>query len=161
MDEIKCLYFDDQIDDPTDPLGAFLFLLENNLQKKKNILIKKVSERKIAEKEMEDFRYALIFLDIRINPQKGGGMENYRWERTGIGMIENIRNGVYEEKKSGTSTPKDVPIIVITAVADTQAQEKINRIGGGENNQYKLALFEKPVSADDVASKVFEFLDFD
>jgi CheY-like chemotaxis protein len=146
----KCLYFDDEIKTDKHPLDTTLF----TLNKKYGLEIDPVDNLREVEIKLKSGNYCLILLDIRIDESKGGGIGNREWQRTGIELLTRIRNGIYEP-----NTPKDIPVIVITAVADAEAQSEIISIGKGENEQYKIALFEKPADDDEIGITAKEFLD--
>jgi CheY-like chemotaxis protein len=146
----KCLYFDDEIKSPSKPLDITLKTLRDQY----HIEVDEVEKTQDMINALNKGGYYLIFLDIRIDEINSGGIGNREWQRTGIELLTRIRNGIYEP-----NTPKDIPVIVITAVADAEAQSEIISIGKGENEQYKIALFEKPADDDEIGITAKEFLD--
>ena len=150
----NCLYFDDELESQLNPLEDLIYILGS----KYNLNIAKKDNVKDFREELNKGGYKLLFIDIRIDIKKGGGtVGNRPAHRTGIGLIEEIRNGKYE-KKNGEGTPRNIPIIVVTAVAEMKAQEEIIKIGRGNNNEYKFALFEKPADDFEIGDKANEFL---
>lgn len=143
------LWFDDEIDSIANPLGAIINLLEKN----HGLKIDKVSNLEVAENKFREGGFDLLFLDVRISQDKGGGsIDNKSWQRTGIALLKRIREGYYEP-----GTNRKIPIIVLTAVAAIDAQQEILSIGKGED--FKFALFEKPADDDEIARIAKSFLE--
>jgi CheY-like chemotaxis protein len=145
----KCLYFDDEIDEDYAPLKAFLKLVKDSYL----LDIEEVSEFNSIDRKLHLGGFDLLFLDIRISEEKGGGIDDNPWQRTGLSLLKRIRSGFYEP-----NTLRDIPIIIITAVADAIAQNEIISIGKGENSQYRFTLFEKPAYDDEVGETAMSFL---
>jgi len=147
-DKNKCLYFDDEINLPSQPLDTTIITLE----RKYALEIDRFDQLKDTEDALKQGGYKLVFIDIRIEAKNGGGIDNRNWRRTGIALINRIREGWYEPESK-----RDIPIIVITAVADTEAQREIISIGKGEN-EYRISLFEKPANDDKIGEVAKGFL---
>jgi len=154
---VKCLYFDDDIDAKEQP---FKDLIDNlQLPLDKHVLaVTTVAHLDEAEKHLTKGGYALLFLDIRIQRCKGGGIDGIAWQRTGLALIKRIREGLYESTTAGEGTGRKIPIIVITAVADANAQEQIRQVG--EKHDSCFTLLEKPVNEDNVRKAAVTFIDF-
>jgi len=84
---------------------------------------------------LSEEHFDLLIVDLMIRPtskdQNGNLTQNiqYRdvkWDRTGLEFLRRFRNGEYSKKESGTSS--DVPVIVLSAVADTTANGEWGKI---------------------------------
>jgi CheY-like chemotaxis protein len=149
MKKKLCLYFDDEINEDNAPLTGMLKLIQDSFP----LEIERENEFNSLQEKLTKGSYDLLFLDIRISEEKGGGIDNRSWQRTGTSLLKRIRDGKYEP-----GTKKEIPIIVITAVGDTVAQSEITNIGKGENNQFKFTLFEKPADEDEVGKTAIDFV---
>ena len=78
-------------------------------------------------------RFDLIVVDLMIHPISFDAdgkevtnvhYEGVNWKQTGLEFIRRLRKGEYSQA-SGEGTPPDVPIIVLSAVADQSTEEKI------------------------------------
>ncbi|HIJ74591.1 MAG TPA: response regulator [Candidatus Hydrogenedentes bacterium] len=148
-DKIRCLYVDDQVSDPA------LWARVQDL-KEAEFELDTADKLETAEKSLRTGGYDILILDIRIPPNKGGGIDDMPWQRTGTALIKRIRKGLYTGKGQ-LGTPKDVPIIVITAVANPAAQKDILEAGRGkEGLEFELVLFEKPADNGEVIQKIKE-----
>lgn len=78
--------------------------------------------------------FDLIILDLMIQPfryNEQGRLinnihfENVNWQKTGIEFLVRMRRGEFSGLK-GQGTPCDVPVIVLSAVANTSAQGEVD-----------------------------------
>ena len=107
-----------------------------------------------AQVFLDQKAYDLIVLDIRFFPSASEGVEagdGKQWQRRGLYFLEDLRAG-----KIAGKTPHDVPVLVVSAVVETQDVDEIRRIGG--SNGARCAYLAKPVSLDRVELAVAELL---
>lgn len=105
-----------------------------------------------AEQVLQGKRYDLLFLDIRLADPEKNDFKGTHWTRAGRKLLELLRNGEYE-KDDGTLC--DVPVIVISAVANRTAREEIIQIG--RRDGCLLEYLNKPVGLDKVRETVKKF----
>jgi CheY-like chemotaxis protein len=139
----KILWFDDDVNEFNNPIKEFL----QGFHKHR---VDIVSTLKEVENKIATEIFNLLLLDIRINPKNREGMREYYrddWTRTGVKLIERIRNG-----KIGNSTLSTIPIIVLTAVVHPQTLEMINTIG--KKNKSFIHIIQKPPRLADLAGTI-------
>lgn len=106
-------------------------------------------------KRLDQEKFDLLLVDLMIhqfstdpNKEKVKNIqyENVRWDRTGLEFIRRFRSGEYTQTGRGTST--SVPIIVLSAVADSATDGEWAEILEKEN------IVEKPFRLSDLISKI-------
>jgi len=143
----KILYFDDEIDSLLN--SALEYLRKDCFHE-----VDEVSELTEAEKKIYNSKYDVLLLDIRILPEKrrnAKGYEDKDWRRTGVRLIERIRNGVI----NGASS-KSVPIIVITAVMHPPTLIEIENKGA--KGDAFIHVIQKPFRLADVQAAILAAL---
>jgi CheY-like chemotaxis protein len=152
MEVPHVLYFDDEVEDLTTAHGGPLEYILGYLREDLDFTIDLDCKDQLSQTETSicENKYDVIFLDIRIEPSHGGAQEDdYKdteWERTGVRLIDRIRSGAI-----GGATPSNVPIIVITAVADSDTLEKIKTIGKGNLPcESFIRIIQKPPRLSDI-----------
>lgn len=77
-------------------------------------------------------RFDLLLVDLMIYPESQAGgdakitnvqYEGVPWKKTGLEFIKRLREGAYRGEGS-RGTPADVPVIVLSAVANEAAEEE-------------------------------------
>jgi CheY-like chemotaxis protein len=118
-----------------------------------------IAEKELLEK-LSTNRYDLILLDLMIRPQSpdsSGKMkiniqyEGINWKQTGLEFLRRFRSGEYSQKDKGT--PPDVPIIILSAVAESSVNE--NPEAGFHNEKY----VEKPFRLKDLIEQIHKLLE--
>jgi CheY-like chemotaxis protein len=89
-------------------------------------------------------RFDLLLVDLMIRPKILGddGQEiqnihydNVKWNRTGLEFIRRFREGEYSQEGKGTS--RNVPLIALSAVADSTAEGEWGKIIQNEHHVEK------------------------
>jgi CheY-like chemotaxis protein len=116
------------------------------------------AERRLLERLRKE-RFDLVVVDSMIRPL-GMGTDNQeiqnihydgvKWDRTGLEFLRRLRKGEYARK--GEGTPSDVPAIVLSAVADSAADEEWGKIIQNEH------LVEKPFRLSDLVKMMGSLL---
>jgi CheY-like chemotaxis protein len=104
-------------------------------------------------------KFDLLIVDLMIRP-KGVDAENrevqnihyddVKWDRTGLEFIRRFRQGEYAQDGKGTSP--NTPIIALSAVADSAADEEWGKIIQNENH------VEKPFRLSDLVALILSLL---
>jgi response regulator RpfG family c-di-GMP phosphodiesterase len=74
-----------------------------------------------------------------------------KWDRTGLGFLNRIRKGEYSGEK-GQGTPSNIPIIVLSAVVDSEANSEWRKTL--QNEHY----LEKPFRLSDLQNLMHDVL---
>jgi len=109
-----------------------------------------------AEIKIKNNVYDVLLLDIRINQGKRKNVEGYEdkeWTRTGVRLIEKIRNGKLKGKNLST-----VPIIAMTAVVHPPTLKEIIKFG--EINNSFISIIQKPPRLADIESEIKGAINF-
>jgi CheY-like chemotaxis protein len=139
----KILWFDDENELYFKAIIEFLQVFHNHI-------VEIVSTLKEAENKLSTEKYDILILDIRIDPKKRQGMKEYDdkdWSRTGVRLIERIREG-----KIGDTMSLKIPIIVLTAVGHPQTLEEIKTLGK-KNNSF-IDVIQKPPRLADIEAVI-------
>jgi len=95
-------------------------------------------------KRLDREKFDLIIVDVMIHPHSPNAQnekvenihyDNVRWECTGLEFIRRFRTGEYTRSDQGTST--SVPIIVLSAIADSTTNREWGKIMQCENHMEK------------------------
>jgi len=86
--------------------------------------------------------YGLVILDIMLPP--GAALRDVPFRETGKELLLRLR----EEKLGKLQTPRDVPVVAVTAVSDIDVIEKINSAAN-------LVIY-KPVDPDDAVTRMVD-----
>ncbi len=101
------------------------------------------AEKNLLER-LKRKQFDLLIVDLMIRPKSlnASGQEvqnihyeNVKWDRTGLEFIRRFRQGEYTQNGKGTSP--SAPIIVLSAVADSAADEEWGKIIQHENHVEK------------------------
>ena len=92
------------------------------------------------EKNLREKDFSVIFMGIRVSAEGYKEIDGYPCERAGIALIKRIHSNYYERNQS-------VPIVVITSIADYEAQKEIFSL---RNGGYYLYFSELPSSMSDI-----------
>jgi CheY-like chemotaxis protein len=105
-------------------------------------------------------RFDLIVVDLMIHPTRldadGREVQNVRfedisWLRTGLEFLRRLRQGEFSQEM-GLGTPPDVPVIILSAVADYSVEEEKGRI-------QVQGYVEKPFRLDDIIGRMRALLE--
>lgn len=116
------------------------------------------AEKELLEK-LSTTRYDLILLDLMIRPQSpdsSGNMkiniqyEGINWKQTGLEFLRRFRSGEYSQKDKGT--PPDVPLIILSAVAESSVNNHPE--AGFHNEKY----IEKPFRLKDLIEQIHKLV---
>jgi len=86
-------------------------------------------------------RFDLLLVDVMIRPKSQGtdGQEvenihydNVKWNHTGLEFIQRFRQGEYSQEGKGTS--RNVPLIALSAVADSAAEGEWGKVIQNEHH---------------------------
>jgi CheY-like chemotaxis protein len=118
-----------------------------------------LSAEKSLLKRLGREKFDLLIVDLMIRP-KGVDAENrevenihydnVKWDRTGLEFIRRFRQGEYAQDDKGTSP--NTPIIALSAVADSAADEEWGKIIQNENH------VEKPFRLSDLVTLILSLL---
>jgi len=131
--------------------------LQLHLQEEKGWKVELTAEQKILERLGRE-NFDLLIVDLMIRPKSAGEnkqeiqnihFDNVKWDRTGAEFVRRFRRGMYS-KKGGT--PSEAPIIVLSAVADSAADEEWGEIIGKEHS------IEKPFRLSDMVNLISRLL---
>ncbi len=104
-------------------------------------------------------KFDLLIVDLMIRPKgkDANGQEvqnihyeNVKWDRTGLEFVRRFRQGEYTHNGKGTSP--DAPVIVLSAVADSAADEEWGKIIQHEKH------VEKPFRLSDLIDLMHKLL---
>jgi len=116
------------------------------------------AEKNLLERLRQE-KFDLLIVDLMIRPQSlnANGQEvqnihyeNVKWDRTGLEFIRRFREGEYAQNGKGTSP--SAPIIVLSAVADSTADEEWGKIIQHEKH------VEKPFRLSDLIDLMHKLL---
>ncbi len=145
----KVLCFDDEANHV---LGS----IEEYLREFCGHIVKVVANLAEAEEKIRDQRYDVLLLDIRIVEEKRigvAGYENKVWTRTGVRLIERIR----EREIHGATNPI-VPIVVLTAVVHPPTLKEIETIGSRYGAFVRV--IQKPPRLADIGDAIKDGLEW-
>lgn len=142
LNEKRVLYYEDQ------PEGVEA--IHVLLRKKLKLQITLATNPTNAFEAIVENCFDLILLDIRIFYDEGVGM-NVDWRREGLNFLQKLRSG-----EMHGATPANVPVLVITAVANTTPVEQILEVGTSNGSMCRYA--SKPANLETVEKAVRELL---
>jgi CheY-like chemotaxis protein len=105
-------------------------------------------------------RFDLILIDLMIHHASRNAdgrvvqnvhFENVNWKKTGLEFLRRLRNGEFSKEDSSGTSP-DVPVIILSAVADDSVSKEL------EENVRFNGYVEKPFSLEDLQEKIVELL---
>jgi len=106
-------------------------------------------------------RFDLIVVDLMIRPTSldadGREVQNVHfdgvnWHKTGLEFLQRLRKGEFSQK-SGPGTSSDVPVIVLSAVANYSVINELE-----EEDIHPNGYLEKPFRLDELIEKIHELL---
>lgn len=132
--------------------------LQTYLEEEKGWNVELSAEKSLL-KRLGREKFDLLIIDLMIRP-KGVDAENrevenihydnVKWDRTGLEFIRRFRQGEYAQDGKGTSP--NTPIIALSAVADSAADEEWGKIIQNENH------VEKPFRLSDLVALILSLL---
>lgn len=111
-------------------------------------------------KRLDQEKFELLIVDLMIHPYSPNAQHgdvqnihynNVRWECTGLEFIRRFRNGEYTSSGQGTSV--SVPIIILSAIADSSANREWVKIIQSEHHM------EKPFRLSELISLIEHLLE--
>ena len=117
-----------------------------------NLDVELSAEKSLLER-LDKEKFDLLIVDLMIHPRGTDAnnqevenihYDNVKWDRTGLEFIRRFRMGEYTP--SGIGTPTNVPIIVMSAVADTATNGEWGKVIQNEHHM------EKPFRLSDLMS---------
>jgi CheY-like chemotaxis protein len=139
----KILYYEDQ--------PEMVAIIQLMLKKKLGLEVMNATTPTEVREALAANCFDLILLDIRIFCEETIENPERDWRREGLFFLEELRCG----KIPGT-TPIDIPVLVLTAVANTADVDKILEVGSRE--KARLAYLSKPAHLESVEKAVMELL---
>lgn len=121
--------------------------------------IELTAERSLLERLSRE-RFDLILVDLMIHPTSlnadGQEVQNVHfegisWLKTGLEFLRRLRKGDFS-KEAGLGTPPDVPVIVLSAVADYSVENEL-----GEDI-WMEGYVEKPFRLEDLVERIRRLL---
>lgn len=121
--------------------------------------IELTAERSLLERLSRE-RFDLILVDLMIHPTSldadGQEVQNIHfegisWLKTGLEFLRRLRKGDFS-KEAGLGTPPDVPVIVLSAVADYSVENEL-----GEDIRME-GYVEKPFRLEDLVERIRRLL---
>jgi CheY-like chemotaxis protein len=121
--------------------------------------IELTAERSLLERLSRE-RFDLILVDLMIHPTSldadGQEVQNVHfegisWLKTGLEFLRRLRKGDFS-KEAGLGTPPDVPVIVLSAVADYSVENEL-----GEDIRME-GYVEKPFRLEDLVERIRRLL---
>jgi CheY-like chemotaxis protein len=143
----KLLFFEDDYENLRD--------LQDYLEQDLGWQIEVTAEASILER-LGTETYDLIVVDLMIRPEsldaKGNNVQNVHfpgvsWLRTGLEFLQQLRNGTFVTTP-GRGTPPDVPVIVLSAVANYSVEDALP--DGDASTEY----IEKPFLVGDLIALI-------
>ncbi|MBI3167459.1 MAG: response regulator transcription factor [Chloroflexi bacterium] len=141
------------LDDDHESMSGLQFYLEEEMGWEVDL----TAEQKLLERLGRE-KFDLLIVDLMIRPKgitenkktiQNIHFDNVKWDRTGAEFVRRFRQGAYFGK-GGTSP--DVPIIVLSAVADSAADEQWGDIIRNEHPA------EKPFRLSDMVALIRSLL---
>jgi CheY-like chemotaxis protein len=117
--------------------------LQTYLKEEKGWSVELSAEKNLLERLCRE-QFDLLIVDLMIRPKSVNAdnqevqnihYDNVKWDRTGIEFIRRFRQGEYTQNSKGTSPT--VPIIVLSAVADSPADGEWGKIIQNEHHVEK------------------------
>jgi CheY-like chemotaxis protein len=143
----KLLFFEDDYDNLRD--------LQDYLEQDLGWQITVTAETGILERLARE-RYDLLVVDLMIRPEsldaQGSSVQNVHfegvsWLRTGLEFLRCLREGAFVTTP-GQGTPPDVPVIVLSAVANYSVEDALPN--GDASTEY----VEKPFLVSDLIARI-------
>jgi CheY-like chemotaxis protein len=116
------------------------------------------AERGLLERLSHE-RFDLVVVDLMIhstsfdaqgNEVQNVHFEGVNWRETGLEFLRRLRRGKYSQG-ADTGTPPDVPVIVLSAIADETVEKEIDQ-------DFIQAYVEKPYRLEEIVSMMSELL---
>lgn len=142
------------LDDDYESMSSLQFYLEEEMRWKTML----TAEQNVLELLGQE-QFDLLIVDLMIRPKSPDAdqrevhnihFDNVKWDRTGAEFIRRFRLGEYSQQGKGTSP--DVPIIVLSAVADSAADEEWGEVIRKEH------YVEKPFRLSDIVNLIRSLL---
>lgn len=143
------LLFDDDFDS--------MKYLKAYLEDEFNWRVELTAEKGLLERLGRE-RFELILVDMMIYPKsldsRGYEVQNVHfegvnWRKTGLEFLRRLRKGEFSTG-DGSGTPSDVPVIVLSAVADYIVEEAL----GEDTSLSKVNIVEKPFGLDEIIRQI-------
>ena len=133
--------------------------LRDHLQETLGWHVELTAEACVLERLSKE-RFDLLVVDIMIHSSgtndRGGSVENIsfgraNWKRAGIDFLKRLRAGEFSGE-SNTGTSPDVPVLVLSAVADFHIKDEL------ENDPSIVGYMEKPFRLQELVERMSEAL---
>lgn len=92
-----------------------------------------------------------VSLDASGAEVKNVHFENVNWQQTGLEFVRRLRSGVFSQKGQG-GTPEDVPVIILSAVANHSTENKL------EEKIIVNGYVEKPFRLETLVNRIKELI---
>lgn len=147
----KILLLDDDYESMF-PLKAFLETVHG-------FQVELTAEKSLLER-LQAERFDLICVDVMIHPLslnasnqevKNIHFEEINWRRTGLVFLKHLRNGEFNPDLNQGTSPQ-VPVIVLSAVADTSEQDALD--AAMQTTHY----MEKPFDLEELTERIYQLL---
>ena len=134
--------------------------LKEHLEEEMGWDVELTADRSLLERLGHE-RFDLIVVDLMIRPTslnaEGREVQNVHfdgvnWHKTGLEFLQRLREGKFSEK-SGLGTSPDVPVIVLSAVANYSVTNELE-----EEDIHPNGYLEKPFRLDELIEKIHELL---
>jgi CheY-like chemotaxis protein len=134
--------------------------LKEHLEEEMEWDVELTADRSLLERLGHE-RFDLIVVDLMIRPTsldaEGREVQNVHfddvnWHKTGLEFLQRLREGKFSEK-SGLGTSPDVPVIVLSAVANYSVTNELE-----EEDIHPNGYLEKPFRLDELIEKIHELL---
>jgi len=121
--------------------------------------IELTAERSLLERLSRE-RFDLILVDLMIHPTSldadGKEVQNVHfestpWLKTGLEFLRRLRKGEFS-KEAGLGTPPDVPVIILSAVADYSVKDELGKDIKVED------YLEKPFRLEEIVERIRRLL---
>lgn len=135
-----------------------MYDLKSHLEEELGWDVELSAEKNLLERLGRE-RFDLLIVDLMIRPKSVDAdnrevqnihYEGVKWDRTGLEFIHRFRKGEYSRKSQGT--PSNVPIIALSAVADSAANGEWGKILQNERH------IEKPFRLSDLVNLMCNLL---
>lgn len=132
--------------------------LQIYLEEEKGWDVELSAEKELLERLGQE-RFDLLIVDLMIRPKGVNAdnrevqnihYDNVKWDRTGLEFIRRFRQGEYA--KNGKGTSPNTPIIALSAVADSAADEEWGKIIENEKH------VEKPFRLSDLINLILDLI---
>ena len=115
-----------------------------------------LTAHKQLPKRLAQERFDLVCVDLMIHPTSIGAngdeienihFEGVNWQKTGLEFLKRLRQGEFHQE-DGVSTSPDVPVIVLSAVANYSVEDELDQ------DIFVNAYIEKPFALEEITKLI-------